>query len=168
MKNRTLSRYVQLSAGLAVLAVFAVLSTQAHAFSLQKRTAEAVSFDALVGDGRWTLVMLWTTDCVPCEEQKPMIDAFHVSHVDADARVVGVALDGIQHIGDINKVMRRTPTRFPNYVASSRRFYEEYEARTGKAFTATPTYLLYNPAGKYMGAHTGKISRAALEDAISG
>lgn len=152
-----------------ILAVaLSVSAFNVSAFNLQKRSAETINFDQLVGDGRWTLVMLWAIDCVPCEQQKPMIDAFHTRHVDTKARVIGVALDGIDMIDGINKVIRRTPTRFPTYIANPADFYDAYRIRTNEAFRATPTYLLFDPTGTYAGTHVGSITRDALERVIGG
>ena len=159
-KSRTL--------GILAAIVLTLASIEASAFDLKKRSAQPIDFQSLVGDGRWTLVMLWAIDCIPCEAQKPMIDDFHVSHVDADARVVGVALDGISEISGINEVIARTPTRFPHFVADARGFYSEFKARTGTDFRATPTYLLYDRDGNFAGAHVGPIQRHALEQVISG
>lgn len=138
----------------------------ASGFTLHKRSAQPVDFQSLVGDGRWTLVMLWAIDCVPCEAQKPMIDSFHASHVDSDARVVGIALDGLENIDGIEKVIRKTPTRFPHYVADAQTFHNEFQVRTGQGFRATPTYLLFDPDGRYAATHVGVIDRAGLEAAV--
>lgn len=46
-------------------------------------------------NNKYTLVMVWATNCHLCEEQKPMIQTFHSDYKDTAANVVGIAIDGI-------------------------------------------------------------------------
>lgn len=158
---------LKFATALALAASLAVLGSHAHALTLLKRTAAPMDFNKLIGDGRWTVVMLWATDCVPCEVQKPDVDAFHVNHVDKDARVVGVALDGVDQLRAINKAMRLTPTRFPNYVSNYEQMTKDIRAITGEEYDGlTPTYILFDPTGKYVKANFGPIEMSAIEAVI--
>ena len=133
------------------------------AVELQRLDATRTDLRAFVGAGRWTLVQLWTTDCIPCERQKPMLRAFHADHVDRDARVVGVALDGPRAIGAIERLVARHAASYPTLVAFDDVFERQFEALVGEGFRATPTYLMYAPDGSFAGAHVGPIERGALE-----
>jgi len=156
------------SAAVFVVGVTLMLGAMsAGAFTLNKRSGESVDFNTLIGDGRWTLIMVWEVDCVFCEQQKPDVDAFHRRNVDSNARVVGVALDGLQAIDDINKVVRRTPTRFPHFVVDRERFRLDLLAATSTQLVATPTYLLYSPDGQFQGAPVGSIDYQMLEDIVT-
>lgn len=139
-----------------------------HAFQLQALNADRVNLNDYVGNGRWTLVMFWSTDCIPCEEQKPMIEAFHSDHHDKDAQVVGIALDGMQNIGGIQKLVDHHSPSYPNLVVFSDVFHRQYQELTGKSFRATPTYMLYDPSGAVAGVRAGKIERTMLESIVSG
>jgi len=35
-----------------------------------------------IGEGKWTLVMVWSTSCHICEIDKPLFSAFHEKHQD--------------------------------------------------------------------------------------
>lgn len=141
---------------------------QAKAFQLQTMDAERVNLNDYVGGGEWTLVMFWSTDCIPCEEQKPMIEAFHHDHEGKDARVIGIALDGLEARKEVQSLIDRHDPSYQNLVVFTDVFYRQYQELTGKDFRATPTYLLYNPAGELAGARSGKIEREMLESVVSG
>ncbi|ASJ74395.1 Thiol-disulfide oxidoreductase ResA [Granulosicoccus antarcticus IMCC3135] len=140
----------------------------AQSFQLQDMESSRVNLNDYVGDGRWTLVMFWSTDCIPCEQQKPMIEAFHHDHQASDARVVGIALDGMEAEAEIQKLIDRHNPSYPNLVVFTDVFHRQYKELTGKDFRATPTYLLYDPSGNLAGARTGMIERAALEAVVAG
>ena len=139
-----------------------------HAFQLQSLDASRVNLNDYVGDGRWTLVMFWSTDCIPCEEQKPMIEAFHRDHHDSDAKVVGIALDGMEKLPGIQRLVDHHQPSYPNLVVFTDVFHRQYKELTGKDFRATPTYLLYDPQGALAGARAGRIERAMIESIVSG
>lgn len=152
------------------LMVLLLLSAVApvHAFVLQDMNEQRVDLTDHVGDGRWTLVMFWSTDCIPCEQQKPMIEAFHRDHVANDAQVIGVALDGMENRAEIQRLIEHHEPSYPNLVVFTDVFHRQYNELTGKDFRATPTYLLFDPTGNLAGVRTGKIERALLESVLGG
>jgi thiol-disulfide isomerase/thioredoxin len=139
------------------------VSAQAAAFDLQDLSGKPTSIEALLPINQWTLVMLWSIDCVACEEQKPMIDAFHQDHHLSNAKVIGISTDGNQQLPSVQKHVKKRPVSFDNYVTLSDNFKENFEAATGKRFLGTPTYLLYDKTGTLTGAHPGLVDRGMLE-----
>ena len=140
----------------------------AQAFQLQSMDASRVELDDYLGGGQWTLVMFWSTDCIPCEQQKPMIEAFHHDHEATDARVVGIALDGMEARAEIQKLVERHNPSYPNLVVFTDVFHRQFRELTGKDFRATPTYLLFDRSGNLAGTRIGMIERAALEAVVAG
>jgi len=151
----------------AVAIVLLVLATSAHGFQLHGLNSERVNLNDYVGDGRWTLVMFWSTDCIPCEEQKPMIEAFHQQYHQSKARVVGIALDGMENFAGIDKLIKHHNPSYPNLVVFTDVFGRQYKELTGKKFRATPTYLLFSPDGKLAGSRAGKIELSLLQSVIA-
>ncbi|MEE9319696.1 MAG: TlpA disulfide reductase family protein [Granulosicoccus sp.] len=141
--------------------------SDAIAFELQQLDAKRVNLNDYLVSDRWTLVMFWSTDCIPCEQQKPMIEAFHADHEEQDATVVGVALDGMKEISEIEKLVERHNPTYPNLVVFTDVFNDQYRELTGKDFFATPTYLLYAPDGALVGVKTGLLTRDDLEQTIA-
>jgi len=145
----------------------AALPSLVSAFELETRSGERTTLTSALAPGAWTLVQLWTTDCAPCERDKPVLDRWHRRHAPAGtAAVIGVALDGPDALALIEAVHERTPTSYPTLVALDDVFEEQFLGLVGTDFRATPTYLLYSPAGEFQGAHVGPVSEAML-DAIA-
>jgi len=155
---------------LLLLALLTSLSTaiaDSGDIQLQSVDQQDVSLNEVVNDGKYTLVMIWSTDCVACEEQKPMIQAFHKDNYDKQANVVGIANDGMDMLAEINELLDKNEPTYPNYIASPETFFSEFEIATGKKFRATPTYIMFNPKGQVMGVAVGQISREKLDQIIS-
>lgn len=162
---RAFTRYALFT---VLVSLLAFAASPLQAFQLQSTNAERVNLLDYLGDGQWKLVMFWSTDCIPCEQQKPMIEAFNQSHADTDASVIGIALDGMENIAGIQKLIDHHQPSYPNLVVFTDVFHRQYRELTGKDFRATPTYLLFNPSGELSGVRTGKIERAMLESILAG
>lgn len=145
-----------------------LIAPLANAFQLQTLESERVNLNDYVGDGLWTLVMFWSTDCIPCEEQKPMIESFHQEHHETNARVVGIALDGMENYAGIKKLVDYHQHSYPNLVVFTDVFNRQFNELTGKDFRATPTYLLFSPDGALAGTRAGRIERSMLESVVAG
>jgi len=126
-----------------------------------------VDLKSLIGNGKWTLVMLWAVDCHICHEQKPEISRFHNEHKDIDAHVVGISLDGLANVKRVNDYIADNDVSFPNYVGNVAIIASNYFAMTEESFRGTPTYLLFNPEGELLGNNPGPLRVAAIEEFIA-
>lgn len=139
-----------------VLAVFGS-SGGAQAFQLQDLDEQRVNLLDFVDEGRWTVVMFWATDCIPCEEQKPALELFHQRFSPETASVVGVAIDGVEMMDEILKINEHHQPSYPNLVAFSDVYQRQYEELVGKPFRITPTYLIFDQTGKLHGNVYGNL-----------
>mgnify|MGYP000671847160 CR=1 FL=1 len=138
------------------------------AFELATLAGERTTLASELTPGAWTLVQLWTTDCAPCERDKPVLDRWHRRHAPAgSAAMIGIALDGRDALALIEAARQRTPTSYPTLVAFDDVFEEQFQGLVGTDFRATPTYLLYSPAGDFQGAHVGPVSESMLDAIVS-
>ena len=96
-----------------------------------------------------------------------MLEAFHRDHVNKDATVVGIALDGIEQLAVIEVLIARHKPSYPNLVVFTDVFHRQFKELTGKEFRATPTYLLYAPDGSLAGARAGPIERETVEAIVA-
>jgi len=136
-------------------------------FLMQSLDGKRVDLHDYLGNGKWTLVMLWTTDCIPCEEQKPMIEEFHNAHKNSTARVIGLALDGPARQAEIDQLVEHHQPSYTNLVAFDDVFARQYQEETGKRYAVTPTYMFYRPDGTLLNVHAGKVSRQALDNVVN-
>lgn len=115
-----------------------------------------------VGQGKWTLVMLWATNCHVCKEQKPKLSAFHDKNKDLNAQVYGIALDGHRSLKKVNRFMAANKVTFPTFVGEANAIMRQYQVLTSSSFRGTPTYLLFDPDGVLKGNNPGAITMDAL------
>ncbi len=116
-----------------------------------------------IGQGKWTLVMIWATDCPICKEQKPEISAFYDRHKSQDADVFGIAIDGKRNRKTVVKYLAEHKPTFPNSIGEISSVAQDFRHLAGEAFRGTPTYLLYNPKGDLKGVNPGPVSIKAIE-----
>ena len=119
-----------------------------------------------IGQGKWTLVMIWVTNCHICKEQKPKISAFHNEHKGIDASVFGIAMDGAGKLSKVKDFIVKHKVTFPNFVGDMMGVMKDYEKLTNEPFRGTPTYLLFNPDGVLKGNNPGPVTISALESFI--
>lgn len=128
---------------------------------------KAANPSSTIGTGKWSLVMIWATDCPVCKQQKPKVSAFYDKHKDVDADVFGISLDGKQDLKKVNQYIVDHKPTFRNFVGELRRVASDYQSLTGESFRGTPTYLLFNPRGELEGVNPGPITVRALEKFIA-
>ncbi|MEM7258626.1 MAG: TlpA disulfide reductase family protein [Pseudomonadota bacterium] len=159
MRARAFARLLAFTAALSLVAI-----QPANAgMELHDTDGQIVDLDDYTGNGKWLLVMLWSTSCHICEAQKPSISAFHTKHKDIDAQVLGVAIDGMGNIDAIKKNMETHKTSFPSLVGELVIVASHYQGMTEEALRGTPTYLLFDPQGELVGNNPGPLRIEAIE-----
>ena len=152
---------------LRVLIALVLTATGGAASAMEMQsvgTGEDVNLENLTGNGKWTLVMIWATNCHICRVQKPEISAFHDKSKDVE--VIGIALDGPDRMDAVKQYIVDTKPSFPNYVTDSAVLASYYFGMTEENIRGTPTYLLFNPEGELLGNNPGKLSVDAIESFI--
>lgn len=133
---------------LITISLLLLVSTQASAFLVTDFDGKRIEVNDYLGDGRWTVVMLWQLNCVPCEIQKPAVEAFHNKYKSSKAHVLGLVMDGHEFIPEIKKFMDKKPVEFPSLVVFGDVFNDQVMEETGKRFPAAPGYIVYSPDGQ--------------------
>lgn len=143
---------------LFILVVFSPTQVYAKELLVSDFDGNKVNVKDYIGDGRWTIVMLWQLDCIPCEEQKPFIEAFHDKYKSSSAHVVGLVIDGHEYMSQIKAFVDKKPTAFPSHVVFGDVFQEQIMDETGKAFPAAPGYIIYSPDGELDQAINSRVN----------
>lgn len=151
---------------ISTLVLLMLFSIPASAIDLVTLNGQQESVHSLQRNNMWTLVMLWSLDCVACEQQKPMIDSFHRDHSKSNAQVVAVSTDGDQAMDEVSEFLKPSSYAFDNYLSVTDLFSDQYLKETESSFKGTPTYLLYGPDGALVGMHEGVLQRAQLEEIV--
>ena len=110
---------------------------------------------------RWTLVAIWSLDCVTCEQQKPDLSAINTRL--GNLTVVGLSIDGTDQMKAVRNRLAKRPVSFDNIVLNYGDFAAEYEQRFQRPYTATPTYILFNPDYEVKSINVGPLDFSTLE-----
>lgn len=108
--------------------------------------------------GRWVLVNLWASWCIPCRQEAPVLDRFARQYRDRDVRVLGINVqdnsdDALAFIRDYN-------VRYPQL----RSVGDERSAAFGS--TGVPENFLVNPRGRLVFIWRGPLDRSLLEKQV--
>lgn len=120
-----------------------------------------------LSEDKWTVVAIWTTYCGICEEQYPMLSAFHRDHAEEDAVVLGLSLDGYGKGELVAKHQAEHAHAFPSVLSEADAFTVPYQLTTGTEFSGTPTYILFDRDRRLRAFLNDVITREAIEAFIA-
>ncbi len=164
----------------AALAFSPVMADDSDAAEPAVDTAEKLLFPELlsvdgnataihpgIGEGKWTLVMLWATSCHICEIDKPLFSKFHEKHKEGDVTVFGISIDGHQNMSAVQNYLAKRDVSFPNSVGEFLTVGSSMVEIAEESLRGTPTYLLFNPDGEITGVHAGHLQPEKVESFIA-
>lgn len=116
------------------------------------------------GKGKWTVVMIWASDCIICNKEAKHYDQFHLKHKDKDATVLGISMDGQKNKQEALGFITEHKLHFPNIIGEPQQVADYFYDSTGENWAGTPTFLIYSPQGKLTVQQIGAVPVALLED----
>ena len=118
-----------------------------------------------IGHAKWTIVVAWSHDCRLCDQEIGEMAALHAARKDKDAMVLGITLDGAEHLKEARVFVKRHQLPFMNLITEPS---QEVMVKFGAGqFVGTPTYYIYNPKGDIVGQNIGPLTRAEVEEFIA-
>jgi peroxiredoxin len=118
-----------------------------------------------IGQGQWTVVVLWAEDCEVCNAEIETLDFFHDEHKNKDARILGISIDGWDKIKLVQDFVKRHDLSFPNLVIEPD--MSQISKFGGGNFIGTPTFYIYTPEGDIVASQAGAVPVNILEDFIN-
>lgn len=149
-----------------LLALAALLFTPtllASSGSLQDFNGVSHQLDDFTGKGKWTIVMMWASDCHICNKEAHQYVAFHNKHQTNDASVLGISLDGAEKKADAENFVKKHSVNFPNLIGEPNQVAGMYYELTGNNFRGTPTFLIFSPAGELRAQQVGAVPTDLIE-----
>ena len=115
-----------------------------------------------IGQGKWTIVNVWSSDCPICKRDIYHMTFFYDDHKKKDATVLGLSIDGYDHRDKAQGFVNDQSLNFPNLIGTP----DDPSRLSGTMFIGTPTYYFFSPEGKFMTQRIGPITQAQAEDIL--
>jgi len=119
-----------------------------------------------IGNGKWTLVMMWATTCHICEIDKPLMSKLHEKHKDGDIEVFGISIEGHSKMPEVQSYLAKRDVSFPNSVGEFLTVGSSMQNLTQESLRGTPTYLLFSPDGKIKAVQAGHLDPKVVENFV--
>lgn len=135
-----------------------------HAKALQDFDGKSVSIKHYTGKGKWTIVMLWASDCHICNKEAKHYEQFHQKHKNNDAMMLGISNDGQANKNAARDFVKEHKLTFPNIIGEPQDVADLFYDATGENWVGTPTFLIYSPTGKLTVQQIGAVPVAIIEE----
>lgn len=109
--------------------------------------------------GRWVLVNIWASWCIPCRAEAPALEAFQRQHGGPDFTVLGVDTEDLS--GDGRDFVQRYALSYPQLRDGEGDAAQEFGA------TGVPENFLIDPAGKARLVAPGPVDEEYLRDSVA-
>lgn len=150
---------------ISILATMFLLVNVSHASSaLYDFNGKPASIDEFSGNGKWLVVMLWSSDCHICNKEAHQYEDFHFTHSDEDATVLGISLDGMKNKVLAEGFIKKHKVTFPNLIGEPEDVADMFTQLTGVLWAGTPTFMIYDPKGKLVVQQIGAVSVELIEN----
>ncbi len=131
---------------------------------LQDFSGKPRNIGEFTGKGKWTVVMIWASDCQVCNHEIHNYVDFHFVHSDKDAAVLGISIDGRAGKSGAEAFIDRHQVNFPNLIGDAVAVADWFTGLTGAPWIGTPTFLIYAPDGKLKAQQVGAVPTPIIED----
>jgi peroxiredoxin len=112
-----------------------------------------------IGQGKWTVVSVWSADCPICKREIYHMTFFHDEHRNKHATVLGFSIDGYEHRAKAQGFIYDQSLNFPNLIGTP----DDAGAIAGTMFIGTPTYYLFSPEGRFVAQRIGPVTQEQME-----
>jgi peroxiredoxin len=119
-----------------------------------------------LGQGKWSIVMIWAHNCHICNQEVHQYISFHEKHHKSDAQVIGLSVDGKEYLQQAETFIKRHNLNFTSLIGEPEVVARFFEELTGEAWFGTPTFLVYNPKGELRAQQVGAVPTELIENFI--
>lgn len=146
-----------------VVAVSLPMLAEAEApdVSLKDMQGKPQALSRYIGQGKWTVVVLWAHNCSICNREIAEMNFFHDAHAAKNATVLGISIDGWAQRSKARGFVDTHALDFPNLIIEPEQ--ASIMRLGGGRFVGTPTYYIYAPNGELVGKRIGPMSQTEVE-----
>lgn len=154
----------------ALISIVLLLTTPfiAHAETMKLADLKGNShaLTEYIGQGQWTIVMIWASDCGICNKEAVHLEAFHAKHKDLDGRILGISMDGLDGLKEARDFVTTHGLTFTNLVGDAEEVAVMYYDITGTYFIGTPSFLFFDRKGEIRAYLAGAVDTPLIEQYI--
>ncbi len=156
-----------MNSSIKILVSVLLITLSQAAFSIEGELrdlqGEWVNLSSFQAQGRWLVFNVWAPRCPPCVDEAPELDAFHIDHHQAEAMVIGLALDypsfGYAKADEVRRFVDDYFLSFPILMLDADTASELF----GEKLKAVPTTYIVSPEGQVVKKLVGGVSQHRLE-----
>lgn len=115
-----------------------------------------------IGQGKWTVVVVWSADCPICKAEIYHMTFLHDEHKNKDIAVLGLSIDGPENRAHAQRFIEDQGLNFPNLIGGP----DDASLLSGTLFIGTPTYYFFSPEGQFLGQRIGPLTQELAERTI--
>jgi peroxiredoxin len=128
-------------------------------FTLKDMNGRDRNVNEFIGQGKWTVVAVWESNCAICNQEIHQMSSFHDVHKNKDAIVLGISIDGKSRKQQALAFVKDHGLDFTNLLAE----LPQMQQFGGGPLMGTPTYYIYSPKGKLLAYQVGPVTQEQVE-----
>ena len=118
-----------------------------------------------LGNGKWTLVMFWDSNCGYSTFEE--LSVFHNRYRNNNAEVLGVSIEGKEKLAEFKQHLKTKKPTFPNLIGELTVVASRYSTLAEEPLKGTPSFLLFRPNGEMAAQQAGTVVISELEKFIA-
>jgi len=130
--------------------------------ALQDFNGKTRQVSEYLGQGKWTVVAVWSADCPICKAEIFHMTFLYDEHKNKDLTVLGLSIDGPDNRAHAQRFIDDQGLNFPNLIGTP----DDASLLSGTLFIGTPTYYFFSPEGKFLAQRIGPTTQDEAESAI--
>lgn len=147
------------------LSFFAIAMLSTSAFAFTEFDGTKTTIEDQLGDGKWTVLEVWASDCHACRMHMPEMVEFN-GKMD-NVRLVGVALDGQPGKAAAQDMIDEYKIPFKTFLSNPIELNAWMETNARESLIGTPTFMIFDPEGQLVALQPGIITTAKIENFIN-
>lgn len=154
--------------GISVLLMLGTLLLATQSFAqLQNLDGQAARLDEFTGKGKWTVAVLWASDCHVCNVEAGQYVQYYEQNRDGNVDVIGISVDGHDGLQAARSFVQRHQVSFPNLIGEFSDVAGMYVHLSGQEWIGTPTIMVFNPEGELRAAQGGAVPVELIQQFIN-
>ena len=139
-----------------------LLSSPALAFT--ELDGEKTTIEEEVGNGKWSVVEVWASNCHACRVHMPEMVGFD-GKMD-DVRILGISLDGQPGKSEAVSMIEEYEMPFKNILSNPIEINAWMELNAKESLVGTPTFMIFDPEGALVALQPGQLPVKSIEKFI--